>query len=305
MPFTRRHFLALSSLTGLSLALLGRELPSNSAAPLPAVTTSPAARLEVPPEAVLLRFAATADAGSGDRHQFAIGQAMADYRTKNPYDLVVMAGDNIYNSGDISLVNKVFEQPYAALLKENVKFRACLGNHDARTDKGDPQVKYPGFHMDGRAYTYKVDPAEFFVLDTTKYVDWQNQLTWLEQQLKDSKAKMKIVYGHHPVYASGAYGTDPEMVARLSPLFKKYRVQLYINGHEHHYERTTSIDGTTYLITGHGGASLRYVGKSDFTAYALSRYGFSAVEIRQNSFSIAGIDSKGEVFDQATQSFFG
>jgi Calcineurin-like phosphoesterase len=116
---------------------------------------------------------------------------------------------------------------------------------------------------------------------------------------------MKIVYGHHPVYASGTYGTDREMIARLSPLFKQYRVQLYINGHEHHYERTTAIDGTTYLITGHGGASLRYVGKSDFTAYSLSRYGFSAVEVRQNSFSIAGIDSKGEVFDQATQSFFG
>jgi Calcineurin-like phosphoesterase len=154
MPFTRRHFLALSGLTGLSLALLGRELPSNSADPGPLRPESP--RLEVPKESVLLRFAATADTGSGDRHQFAIGQAMADYRTKNPYDMVVMAGDNIYNSGDISLVNKVFEQPYAALLKENVKFRACLGNHDARTDKGDPQVKYPGFNMIDRAYTYKV-----------------------------------------------------------------------------------------------------------------------------------------------------
>jgi 3',5'-cyclic AMP phosphodiesterase CpdA len=294
MRFTRRRFLVLGGLSGLGLALLGRELgQSSTRSDIPL----PEPRLELPKDKLIFRFAATADSGAGDRNQFAIGQAMADYHAKNPYDLVVMAGDNIYNSGEISRIGVTFEQPYAELLKRNVKFRACLGNHDIRTDNGDPQVKYPGFNMDDRTYTYKAENCQFFVLDTN-VTDWKSQLAWLEQQLKESQAKIKVVYGHHPIYASGHYGTNPEMVKRLSPIFKQYGVQLYINGHEHHYERTAPIEGTTYLITGHGGASLRKVGKSKFTEFSVSRHGFSSVEIRQNGLVIQGFDKAGNVFDR-------
>jgi Iron/zinc purple acid phosphatase-like protein C len=73
---------------------------------------------------------------------------------------------------------------------------------------------------------------------------------------------------------------------------------LYINGHEHHYERTQSIDGTTYLITGNGGAHLRPVGKSPFTAFSLSQYGFSLLEVRKTKIVIQGIDLNGKEIDR-------
>jgi acid phosphatase len=299
MRFTRRRFLAFASLTAIGTAVGHRQLsnaanPANrlSAIPLPEPT------LSIPKDNLILRFAATADSGAGDRNQNAVGKAMAEYHRQNPYEFVVMAGDNIYNSGEISRVGVAFEQPYAKLLERGVKFRACLGNHDIRTENGDRQVEYAGFNMSGRRYTYKVDNTEFFVLDTNANVDWVDQLTWLTQQLSNSTAAIKIVYGHHPIYASGIYGTDAEMIKRLTPIFKKHNVSLYINGHEHHYVRTAPIDGTTYLITGHGGASLRPVGKSKFTQFAVSVHGFSSVEIRDKSLTIQGFDKTGKVFDR-------
>jgi 3',5'-cyclic AMP phosphodiesterase CpdA len=297
MPFTRRRFLALGGLTGLGLTLLGRELlASRPGKDLPQAGSAKKP-LSIPADAVILRFAATADTGAADANQRAIGTAMAAYHDKNPYNLVVMAGDNIYTQGEMSKIGEAFERPYAELLKRGVKFRACLGNHDIRTENGDPQVKYPGFNMDGRNYTYRAENAQFFVLDTNVH-DWKPQLTWLEQQLKDSQAKLKIVYGHHPVYSSGFYGTSDSMVARLTPLFKRYGVQLYLNGHEHSYERTNPIEGTTFLNTGHGGASLRGVDSTEITAFSISTHGFSAVEIRPHAMVIQGFDKTGKGFDR-------
>jgi predicted phosphodiesterase len=294
MRFTRRRFVALGGLTGFGLALLGRQFVANSSRP---AAPLPAPKLEIPQEALIYRFAATADVGSGDKNQFDVGRAMAAYHAQHPYDLVVMAGDNIYTNGEMEKIGIAFEQPYAALLKQHVKFRACLGNHDIRSDNGIHQLQYPGYNMDDRNYTYRAENAQFFVLDTNTN-NWKAQLAWLEQQLKESQAQVKVVYGHHPAYSSGVYGTDDVMVARLSPLFQRYGVQLYINGHEHNYERTNPIDGTTYLITGHGGAHLRRVDKSDLTAFAVSRHGFSSVEIRQQSLVIQGFDQMGQVFDR-------
>jgi acid phosphatase len=294
MRLNRRRFLGLASLAGLGTlgAKYWAKYRLNQPLPVQPVLAT------VPNDDLILRFAATADSGAGTSTQRMIGQAMANWHSKTPYNLVVMAGDNIYDRGEIARVKVAFEEPYAALLARGVKFRACLGNHDIRTANGEPQVKYPGFNMAGRYYTYTQQNCQFFVLETNTKVDWKTQLAWLEQQLAASQSPVKIVYGHHPIYSSGYYGTDPEMINRLAPLFKRYGVQLYINGHEHHYERTAPINGTTYLVTGHGGAYLRPVGKSKFTEFAISRHGFSLVEVCKNTIVIQGIDKTGQVFDR-------
>lgn len=315
MTFKRRRFLILAGLSGLGAGAIGYGLRSvaDVRQDREKVNLSPetnAARTGASKAENLgslqLRFVATADSGSGDKNQMAVGQAMADYRNRSPFDLVVLAGDNIYNQGEISKIKSAFEDPYREVLKAGVKFRACLGNHDIRTDNGDPQVKYPGFNMDDRFYTYRQGPAQFFVLDTNSNANWSAQMAWLTQQLQQSNALWKIVYGHHPIYSSGYYGTNPEFVKQFTPLFKAHRVDLYINGHEHHYERTRPIDGTTYLITGHGGASLRPVGKSDFTEFSVSRFGFSTLELYEKATEkatekvmvIQGIGTDGKVFDR-------
>ncbi|MCZ0902280.1 metallophosphoesterase, partial [Microcoleus sp. HI-ES] len=89
----------------------------------------------------ILRFISVADTGTGAEGQYAVAEAMAQYHRENPFNVAVLAGDNIYNNGEIEKINAVFERPYQPLLQQGVKFYACLGNHDIRTANGDPQVK--------------------------------------------------------------------------------------------------------------------------------------------------------------------
>lgn len=300
MGLKRRDLLALLGLAGLSGAIVGKlfnkgNVQSQTTASSPVSAIAPKAAASRDP---LLRFVAVADTGAGDRNQYAVADAMAHYHAQKPYNLVVLAGDNIYTNGEISKIAAVFEQPYADLLKQNVKFRACLGNHDIRTDNGDPQVQYANFNMQGRYYTFREQSVQFFAIDTNVNADWKAQLTWLEQELKRSDAPWKIVFGHHPIYSSGVYGSDKSLIAELAPLFQKYRVQLYMNGHEHSYERTQPIQGTTYLVTGIGGAALRPVDRSQWTAFSTSQYGFSAIEVYADRLEIQGIGTDNQRFDR-------
>ncbi|MCT0207693.1 metallophosphoesterase [Synechococcus sp. CS-1332] len=251
------------------------------------------------PSADSLRFLATGDSGSGNAHQRAVGQRMADAHRRAPVDLVLLAGDNIYPSGDLALVESTFRRPYATLLRAGVPFHAVLGNHDIRTANGEPQIAFPPFGMKGRWYTLRRGPVQFFLLDTNVNARWQHQRPWLQQALAASTAPWKVVVGHHPIHSSGFYGNDPAAIARLTPLFRRYGVQLYINGHDHHYERTRPIDGTTYLTVGNGGAQLRAVLPNANTTRALSTYGFAEVSATPDRMRLEAWDSQGRRIDQA------
>ncbi|MEA5470058.1 metallophosphoesterase family protein [Spirulina sp. 06S082] len=291
----RRHFFFFSG--GLAIAGLGylSQNIKTQTHPLP----TNADRLLEPPN---FRFVSIADSGTGSKSQYDVAGAMKGYYDQNPYPLVVMAGDNIYNNGEIEKVEAVFERPYQPLLDRGVRFQACLGNHDIRTDNGNPQVAYPGFNMKGRYYSFHEENIQFFALDTNYETDWKSQLTWLENELSRSQAAWKIVFGHHQIYASGHYGYNEFLAPKLTPLFAQYGVQLYINGHEHHYERTHPLRGTTYITCGCA-AGLRPVGRSQWTAYSASRLGFAAYEVYGDRMIVQAIATDGTVFDRGIVKF--
>ncbi|MBN3958247.1 metallophosphoesterase [Nostoc sp. NMS8] len=296
MNLKRRQFLFLSSLSAISTGFLSWILTHHhQSADISDSTTAIAANPAK--KDLLLRFVSVADTGTGAKGQYAVARAMNAYHKQNPYDLVVLAGDNIYNNGEIEKINEVFERPYQPLLKQGVKFQACLGNHDIRTANGEPQVKYAGFNMKGRYYTFRRGTVQFFALDTNSNADWENQLSWLEKELSISNAPWKVVFGHHPIYSSGQYGCNPDFIKTFTPLYKKYGVQLYINGHEHNYERTRAIDGTTYLICG-AGAGNRPVGRSEWTGYSTSDLSFASYEVYKDRIELSAIATDNRIFDK-------
>jgi predicted phosphodiesterase len=246
-----------------------------------------------------IRWLAIADSGSGDSRQRAVADQMAKVHQSRPVDLVLMAGDNIYPDGNLDRVEATFLRPYRALLDAKVPFHAVLGNHDIRTANGDPQVAYPPFGMKGRWYALRRGPVEFFLLDTNMNARWQHQMPWLRRALAASTAPWKVVVGHHPIYSSGFYGDDPAAIAHLTPLFRQYGVQLYINGHEHHYERSRVIEGTTYLQVGGAGASLRAVVPEERSAKALSRHSFAEITATPTTLEVTGWGDRGDRIDAA------
>jgi hypothetical protein len=245
----------------------------------------------------ILRFAAVADTGMGNDGQYSVANAMASYYKQRPFPMVVLAGDNIYGSGEISRVEEVFIKPYAPLLENGVKFRAVLGNHDVLSNDGVDEVKYAPFNMRDRYYTFRQKNVDFFALDTNASEDWAIQLDWLTKSLAESKAPWKIVFGHHPVYSSGMHGGTKNLARDLPPLFAQYGVQLYLCGHDHNYERSQNLKGTTYIVHG-AGANTRAVGKSDFTAYSEAKLSFIVVEVTAQEIRTEAIGIDGKVFDR-------
>jgi 3',5'-cyclic AMP phosphodiesterase CpdA len=240
-----------------------------------------------------VRFAVIGDGGTGDRHQHLVAQRMSEWHERLPFALVLMLGDNIYGGlwglrggGHRRFFEKQFDEPYAALLARGVVFRASIGNHDARTRDGRDLIEdHKRFGMDSDEGYYRFaagrQPAqagaigsggddgaplvEFFALNTDRLVERRqdpDQLAWLEKSLAASRARWRIVYGHNPLYSTGKrHGGDEALRAILEPILlgtegqggSSPRVQVFLAGHDHIYERLKPQKGIVHFVCGSSG----------------------------------------------------
>jgi predicted MPP superfamily phosphohydrolase len=259
-------------------------------------------QLTVPNKGDSLKFAVLGDFGTGSREQYDLAAVMKRVHDQFAFDLVTLVGDNLYGSERPQDFKKKFEDPYKPLLDAGVKFYASLGNHD------DPQEQrnYKLFNMDGkRYYTFKPDTKQsvrFFVLESSYLLP--EQVTWFEQELKDSNSDWKIPYFHHPPYSSGErHGSDPQIRTALEPLFLKYNVSVVLTGHDHFYERTKPQKGIVYFVVGSGG-QLRKGNidkRTGLTAAGNDRdQAFMIAEINGDEMWFNAISRQGQVFDSGS-----
>jgi predicted phosphodiesterase len=272
--------LPLVLVAALAVACGRAESPSPAPPVTAGATASPleapsSPEVKLPKKAGSLRFAVIGDSGRGDKAQYEVSAQMQAFRKDFEYDLVIMAGDNIYEGTTAEDYRRKFELPYKPLLDAGVKFQAVIGNHDEPR-----QYLYPLFNMGGhRYYTFKPErtglgavtgpSVRFFMLDTEN-LDL-TQILWLRQQLAASESEWKIPVFHRPMYTSGRYALPAQRFRRLlEPVFVRHGVRVAFSGHEHFYERTHPQKGIVYFISG-GAGSLR---KGDIRGSALTAAGF-------------------------------
>jgi len=251
-----------------------------------------------------VRFAVIGDSGTGQKPQYEIGRQMDVLRKKEGFGFVLMLGDNIYPNGNPKLFKQRFEEPYKALLENGVKFYASLGNHDVI--KGGPgELEYPSFNMQGRTYYKFVEGdglAEFFALDSTHMN--AEQLGWLEAQLRESSARWKIAFFHHPLYSTCMkHGSSLQLRACLEPLFVKYGMNVVFSGHDHVYERLKPSQGVYYFVTGAAGQLRKgNINREDptFEAGNDSVNSFVYADVSRDSFVVNAIGLNGEKLDEVS-----
>jgi 3',5'-cyclic AMP phosphodiesterase CpdA len=254
---------------------------------------------------VSLKFAVIGDSGQWSTAQRETAAQLAAQRANDPFELVLMLGDNNYGDGSPESYQVRFEQPYRGLLDEGVRFYAARGNHDA-----GPQWEYPLFNMSGeRYYTFQRktgllpplagDLVQFFALDSVNLDD--DQLSWFDRQLSESKADWKIVFFHHPIYSSGRYARSS--AARRSTLehaLIEHQVDAVFAGHEHVYERITPQSGVMYFVVGASGAVR--VGDLRPSSYQAAGYdrdlSFLLVEILGDAMYFRAVNRTGETVDR-------
>jgi len=276
-------------------------------------TARPASSLQVvagdhePPLALKpasLKFAVIGDSGQWSEAQRATAAQLAAQHEKLPFELVLMLGDNNYGDGSPQSYRQRFEEPYKPLLDAGVTFYAARGNHDVGA-----QWDYPLFNMGGeRYYTFQRksgmlppvagDRVQFFALDSVNLDD--EQLSWFDRQLSESKADWKIVFFHHPIYSSGRYAlSSAARRSTLEHVLIEHQVDVVFAGHEHLYERMVPQTGVMYFVVGASGAVR--TGDLRPSPYQAKGYdgdlSFMVVEIAGDSLYFRTVTRTGETID--------
>ncbi|RXK83097.1 purple acid phosphatase family protein [Filimonas effusa] len=284
-----------------------------------------------------LNFIVMGDWGrNGENYQKEVAAGMGKAAHDLDASFVVAVGDNFYPYGVASTQDHQWITSYESVYTAqslHVKWYVVLGNHDYITNP-DAQVAYTKMSsrwtMPSRYYskTFNIngdtaqkvlmlfidtDPIEKQLRgqahDSIKYPAGavETQLRWMEQELQASKATWKIVVGHHPVY-TGGWRADIQdtknMRGVLEPLFRKYGVELYISGHEHHLEYTKPAGNTHYVISGAASESRPAALNKNGGQFTAATQGFTTFSVTPEEVTVQFIDHNDKVINVSSLKHF-
>lgn len=242
------------------------------------------------------RLAVVGDVGYGNDRERKTAAAIVSAGSADPYDVLVLLGDNVYPSGDPARLPQTVFGPFQPVLESDAQLFAILGNHDVAKGEGDRQAAALG--LPGRWHSTQVGDVTLVGLDSTD-VGNPEQRAWLEATLAGAATPWKFVALHHPPYSAGYQGSSVEAREAFSPLFERFGVQLVLSGHEHDYQRSYPINGVTYVVSG-AAADTRRTGREEFTAESASWHHFVDVNVFADHVLLRAVNQSGRVFDEVT-----
>lgn len=253
---------------------------------------------QVPDPADAWRVGVIGDMGEGSPAQARVAELLVKWAPSH----VATVGDNVYPMGREVDWAKRFD-PYYGRLRSRTTWQPALGNHDYYG--GDLRPYFSRFpQLAGQAfYTWKLGPAQFFVLDSEQRLDAaSSQRAWLEQQLAASTAPYRVVQLHRPMISSHAGGDGRARFESLGPLLAKHGVQLVLTGHEHGYERSQPHDGAVHVVTGGGGGfSIGYpLPLPDRSEVRTARHHYLQLVFDAAQMVVRAVDDRGTTFDTFT-----
>jgi len=256
-----------------------------------------------------LVFCALGNTGTGLRGQKDVATAMARVSAAAHLDFVLLLGD-VFVTGAPPAADPAWDEAFGAVYTDpglDVPFYVSIGDRDHLGNIGsyheraaaDPRWRFPKI-----VYDFAVDchgkKVLFVAADTTAMLkDIRNPETrharrHLENTLRQ-EADWKIVFGHHPLVASGQGSDDADraMLRRLAQLVQG--ADVYLSGGDHHLEVSAPIDGVVHVNSGGGGGpeAAGAATWSDHTRFAATGGGFVWLRCTGDSLEIVCRDSEG------------
>jgi 3',5'-cyclic AMP phosphodiesterase CpdA len=266
-----------------------------------------------PDESTPFNFVAIGD--SRNRHDIH-AEIVSKIMEKTPR-FVINSGDLVANGrsiGDWEAFFKVNNK-----LMKNTPYYPVLGNHEK-----DSPYYYDFFDLPNneRYYYFNVGDALFIVLDSEglrttmpSYISedkedqfWYNsgvdylktQKEWLEGVLNLHKeAGFVFIFQHLPLYSVKKSRVAESKMARefWGDIFARHGVQVFLNGHDHHYHH--AIDNGVHFITAAGAGAPLY--KVDAPQPETVKFKeiehFVNVEVNKDAAILHVIDINGNEFD--------
>ncbi len=216
------------------------------------------------------------------------------------------------------------------ILNAYMPIASAHGNHEY-----DSSNYYDLFAMpDPEAYySFDVCSVHFIVLDTglTDNEEQERigpgsvQYNWLVNDLEAARQHgydWTVVQFHRPPYSSDhSHGNATDVIDAWVPLFDEYGVDVVNSGHVHNYQRTypmrgnepvltnetayyENVNGTTYMVTGGGGAPLYDFLGGSWIASGYGGYHYARFDVSKNGthhiLHCTAKDIDGNVFDEFT-----
>jgi hypothetical protein len=301
----------LTANTSYTYAVQARDLAGNVSAPSPAITVTTSA-------GGTGNFVLAAAGDIADQCTEASNPGCVHPKTArlvqamNPTAVLTM-GDNQYDDAHYSDFTSYFDTSWG-------KFKSIIkpvpGNHETYDDT--PFAGYRKYFgsiatpQGKNYYSYNIGNWHFVAIDSNDFVTEEGlaepaQLTWLKQDLAANTKGCIAAYYHHPYFSSGDHGDNPD-VAPLWQTLVGAKVDLVLNGHDHHYERflpqnvngQKDPNGPVQIIGGMGGMTLYDLGAAHpATAKLLSEFGVLKLSMTDTTFSTQLIGLNSTVLDSS------
>jgi hypothetical protein len=209
------------------------------------------------------RVWALGDCGTANVDQFNVRDAFYRHLGTNELDLMLLLGDNAYNSGLDSEFQEAIFDTYPVTLRQTPLW-STIGNHetDQSSSPSSTIAYYQIFSLpkDGEVggvasgtedyYSFDYANIHFVCLDsmTSGRTSTGTMATWLNNDLNSTTQAWIVAFWHHPPYTKGSHNSDTEsnlidMRQNLVPILENHGVDLVLCGHSHAYERSHLLDG--------------------------------------------------------------
>lgn len=242
------------------------------------------------------------------------------YSTLPKANLMIYAGDLINRSNTDYEWGEWFEA--GGWVNGMIPSLATPGNHEYYKDKNDkPQVSMhwrPQFALpengpaglEETAYYIDYQGVRFIALNSqAAQIDssiMDKQAAWFENAVKENKNRWVVVIHHHPIYSTKNGRDNDEWRLKMEPLYKKYKVDIVLQGHDHTYGRGINMpvgqsrkkpDGPIYVVSV-SGPKMYDIGLQDWMDRAGSNTQlYQVITVDQQKLSFKAYTVNGDLYD--------
>lgn len=225
----------------------------------------------------------------------------------NP-EVIIHSGDLWSDIGLSKWKSNVTSKPNLNALLNANKLLVAWGNHESCSEL--TQFKPSMVKNNSCNYSFTEGNCFFVCLGMNP----ASGLSFLETQLSSAAAKAakwRIIYHHYPIYSSGGHSASGN--TNYEKLCDKYNVAFVFSGHSHNYDRSKVLHnkavvftgnvipatqkGTTYTVSGGGGAPLYSVSSQSWQEKAISTTHFMELFAYDDSMRVKVYNNAGKLID--------
>ena len=276
-------------------------------------------------------FMIASDLGqNGYFDQKAVAEMMGEVADITDPEFVAALGDVHHFMGVRSVQDPLWETNFEWIYKHPelmIPWHPVLGNHEYQ-GTAQAVLDYSGisrrWQMPGRYYaktwliSENVEVLLLFI-DTAPLIDKyhndpvgykdagqqsiEQQLAWINSTLGSSKARWKLVMGHHPVY-TGTTKSESERLdlqKRLQPLLDKHGVDAYICGHIHNFQHLRVPNSKVDYFVNSSASKAREVVRFEGAQFGSPDPGFSLCTTKETELIITFVNIEGQIIYQYTR----